>query len=354
MPDTPLRGRRGRDRRIAEWIASDFASRHAPPRPENETDFDVAAVDAEVADARRRDGEALAQPGTAVEQPPTEPARRAASAPAPPTRAGGTRVGAAPTGAAAKAPAARKGGGQRIPDLSALTPLLAATGTFASLRDRLAPTGDARRGRHVGLVAIPHGAKSYLAAALALGGAGERVVWIARDAEIGDRVAEELGAWLGDPAAVVVLEPRTALAYERSELVADETAARVAALAAWRAGSAPILVASVQALLPHTIRPHDPPAPPPPPRLGGPAPGRAPPPARRPRAPGGGGAGPGRGRSGGFCGGRVIRGGWKPRGGAIPPAAAGSSTCSRRRRRCRSGSSSSATRSTRSGCSTPR
>ena len=34
-----------------------------------------------------------------------------------------------------------------------------------------------------------------------------------------------------------MLEPRTALAYERSELVADETAARVAALAAWRSGA---------------------------------------------------------------------------------------------------------------------
>ncbi len=83
------------------------------------------------------------------------------------------------------------------------------------------------------------------------------MVWIARDAEIGDRVAEELGAWLGDAAAVAVLEPRTALAYERSELVADETAARVAALAAWRSGRARVLVASVQALLQHTIAPDD-------------------------------------------------------------------------------------------------
>ena len=104
---------------------------------------------------------------------------------------------------------------------------------------------------------MPHGAKSYLAAALALVATGERLVWIARDAEIGDRVAEELGAWLGDPTAVAVLEPRTALAYERSELVADETAARVAALAAWRSGRARVLVASVQALLQHTIAPDD-------------------------------------------------------------------------------------------------
>ncbi len=105
-------------------------------------------------------------------------------------------------------------------------------------------------------MAVPHGAKSYLAAALALT-AGERICWVARDAEIGDRVAEELAAWIGDPAAIVVLEPRTALAYERSELVADETASRVAALAAWRSGAGRILVASVQALIQHTIAAED-------------------------------------------------------------------------------------------------
>ena len=104
---------------------------------------------------------------------------------------------------------------------------------------------------------MPHGAKTYLAAALALGPDAERLVWVARDAEIGDRVAEELAAWLGDPAAVATLEPRTALAYERSELVADETAARVAALARWRSGRARVLVASVQGLLQHTIAPDD-------------------------------------------------------------------------------------------------
>ncbi|HET9345998.1 MAG TPA: transcription-repair coupling factor [Candidatus Limnocylindrales bacterium] len=142
------------------------------------------------------------------------------------------------------------GAGRRLPDLSALPPLLAGTGSFASLRERLAAPR-----RHVGLTSIPHGAKSYLAATIGLAEDGERLVWIARDAEIGDRVAEELGAWLGDAAAVAVLEPRTALAYERSELVADETAARVAALSAWRSGGARILVASVQALVQHTIAP---------------------------------------------------------------------------------------------------
>ena len=235
MPDTPLRGRRGRDRRIAERVATDFAARHAAPTADEVVDFDVAEVDAEVADARRT----TAPPGGGSTATATR--RRPARTPA-------------ATGASA-----RKGGGHRLPDLSALPPLLAATGTFAALRERLGGTDDdpRRTGRHVGLVAVPHGAKSYLAAAIALAAGGERLVWIARDAEIGDRVAEELGAWLGDPEAVTVLEPRTALAYERSELIADETAARVAALAAWHAGRARVMVASVQALLQHTIAPAD-------------------------------------------------------------------------------------------------
>jgi transcription-repair coupling factor (superfamily II helicase) len=168
------------------------------------------------------------------------------------------------------------GAGRRQPDLSALPPLLASTGTFADLHDRLsvparAPdAGPGRRtGRHVGLSSVPHGAKTFLAATLARADEGERLAWIARDAEIGDRVAEELAAWLGDPGAVVVLEPRTALAYERSELVADETAARVAALSTWRSGAARILVASVQGLLQHTIAPEDLPAEPRRLRIGG-------------------------------------------------------------------------------------
>jgi transcription-repair coupling factor (superfamily II helicase) len=219
MPEStrpPLRGRRGRDRRIAERVAADFASRHVPTRDDAAVDFDVAAVDAEVDDARRE--------------------------------------GARPPRRARRAEASR-GAGHRLPDLSVLPPLLVATGSFATLRERLgAPTDLGRVARHAGVSAVPHGAKTYLAAALAL---GERIVWIARDAEIGDRVAEEFQSWLGDAAAVAVLDPRTALAYERSELVADETAARVAALAAWRHGAARVLVASVQALLQHTIAPDD-------------------------------------------------------------------------------------------------
>ncbi|HEY7590284.1 MAG TPA: transcription-repair coupling factor [Candidatus Limnocylindrales bacterium] len=221
-----VRGKRRRERVAGDRAVADALARRAEIE-ERAVDFDVAEVDREVEDARRP-----------APKPP-------AAAPAPVAR---------PTGSAAQP----RGAGRRLPDLSALPPLLHPTGSFASLRERLgAADGDARVGRHAGLTSVPHGAKTYLAAALALGESGERLVWVARDAEIGDRVAEELGAWLGDPEAVTVLEPRTALAYERSELVPDETAARVAALAAWRSGRARILVASVQALLQHTIAPDD-------------------------------------------------------------------------------------------------
>ena len=145
----------------------------------------------------------------------------------------------------------------RIPDLSALTGLLADSGEVAALVDRFKLIAAGRAGqdlRHVVYAAMPHGTKTFLAAAFVRASA-ERLVWIARDAEIADRVAEELTAWLGDPTAVVVLEPRTALAYERSELVRDESAARVAALASWQSGKPRILVASVHALIQRTLEP---------------------------------------------------------------------------------------------------
>jgi len=242
MTTPPLRGKRGRDRRIGERVAADFALRHAPAADDEAIDFDVAEVDAEVDDHLRSVERDETERAAAKERARAIEARRAATA-------------------AAAGAAVKKGTGHRLPDLSGLPPLLVRTGSFESLRERLGPAiGEAakpERGRHAGLTSVPHGAKSYLAAALASVATGERLVWIARDAEIGDRVAEELGAWMGDPSAVVVLEPRTALAYERSELVADETAARVAALAAWRSGRARILVAGVQALLQHTIAPDD-------------------------------------------------------------------------------------------------
>ncbi len=223
MTTPPLRGKRGAERRLGEKTIDEFVGRHLA-RSETAVDFDVAEVDHEVDDAGR------------VEQADREARARAAAA-------------------AALGPRA----GRRLPDLAALPPLLSTSGSFGALLERLgsADVPLSKHGRHAGLTSVPHGAKSFLAATLALGSGGERLVWVARDAEIGDRVAEELGAWLGDPNAVAVLEPRTALAYERSELVADETAARVAALAAWRSGRARILVASVQALLQRTLDPAD-------------------------------------------------------------------------------------------------
>ncbi|MGZ3632437.1 MAG: transcription-repair coupling factor, partial [Candidatus Limnocylindrales bacterium] len=171
--------------------------------------------------------------------------------------AAGRRTPRTPAGRADDA----KGPRRRPPELAPLLELLARTGQLEALARRLGrPRDDGAAGkvgtalRHVTYASMPHGAKSYLAAALA-SAAGERLVWIARDAEIADRVVEELQAWLGDPAAVVTLEPRTALAYERSVLVRDETAARVAALAAWRSGAPHVLVASVQALFQRTLPP---------------------------------------------------------------------------------------------------
>jgi transcription-repair coupling factor (superfamily II helicase) len=184
-------------------------------------------------------------------------------------------AGRAPHRPGEAASAAAGAGRVRTADLSVLPPLLAGTAELRALADRYATVRAGRVGRelrHVTYAGMPHGAKTYLAAALARA-TGERLVWVARDAEIADRVAEELAAWFGDVAAVVVLEPRTALAYERGELVRDETAARVAALAAWRAGAAErgggaargpdaepagparILVTSPQALLQRTLPP---------------------------------------------------------------------------------------------------
>ncbi|HYC07203.1 MAG TPA: hypothetical protein VEG29_04700, partial [Candidatus Binatia bacterium] len=246
----PLRGKSGAERRLGARLDADALDKLLAERDlRPEVDFDIADAEASIEDERlreERERREAAPPATRESEAPSPERRVAPSAPptAPPT---------AP-GAAAEARSAR-----RIPDLAALPPLLAATGSFASLRGRLGGPTEALRpsGRHAGLTAVPHGAKTYLAAALALAGSGERLCWIARDAEIGDRVAEELGAWLGDPEAVAILEPWTALAWERSELVPDETAVRVAALAAWRAGIARILVASVQALLQRTIAPDE-------------------------------------------------------------------------------------------------
>ena len=60
---------------------------------------------------------------------------------------------------------------RKLPDLRVLPPLLHSSGAFATLRERLGaenaplPGG----GRHASLASVPHGAKSFLAAALAVG-----------------------------------------------------------------------------------------------------------------------------------------------------------------------------------------
>ena len=231
------RGRSTRQRNVADRVAREWAERRAAAEVrEQQTDIDAISAEAEVE---------LLDPAARREPADAEGAARARR----------TVRSASSTDRSEKA---ARGAGRRIPDLSALPRLLHGTGSFGTLRERLGPVAQpGMHGRHAGLTAVPHGAKSYLAASLALADGGERICWVARDAEIGDRVAEELGAWLGDPSLVAVLEPRTSLAYERSELVPDETAARVAALAAWRAGKARVLVASVQALLQATLAPTD-------------------------------------------------------------------------------------------------
>ncbi len=229
------RGRTTRQRNVADKVARDWAERRAAAEAqEQRVDLDRASAEAEVELL-----DPAARPDTAADG--ASRVRRAARGPGP------AKQGDRP-----------KGPGRRIPDLSALPRLLHGTGSFATLRERLGPPAQpGLHGRHVGLTSVPHGAKSFLAAALALADGGERICWVARDAEIGDRVAEELAAWMGDPSLVATLEPRTSLAFERSELVPDETAARVAALAAWRTGRARVLVASVQALLQATLAPGD-------------------------------------------------------------------------------------------------
>ncbi len=236
------RGRTTRQRNVADRVAREWAERRAAAEVgEQQVDLDRASAEAEVE---------LLDPAARPDEGAADGASRARR-----------KARGAPAAGAGDRGASGRGAGRRVPDLAALPRLLHATGSFATLRERLGPVAaPAMHGRHVGLTAVPHGAKSFLAAALALDTVAERVCWVARDAEIGDRVAEELGAWLGDPALVAVLEPRTSLAYERSELVPDETAARVAALASWRDGSAKVLVASVQALLQATLAPDDLPA----------------------------------------------------------------------------------------------
>jgi len=237
------------------------------PRDRVEPGAAESAGPAEPADGAAAGAAAVRRGKRGKERRVDEAVREAYAAAQSARASGGGPSGGGPSGGGPS------GGGpsaRRLPDLRALPPLLHDSGAFAALCERLGECGGAlpAGGRHASLAAVPHGAKTFLAAALVSGSGpatlgatpGGRLCWVARDAEIGDRVAEELQSWLGDPEAVAVLEPRTALAYERSELVRDETAARVAALASWHSGRARVLVASVQALLQHTLDPSEVPA----------------------------------------------------------------------------------------------
>ena len=110
------------------------------------------------------------------------------------------------------------------PSLAPLLARLLASKEFAALETSL------RRDAVAALIHIPHAAKGELVAALAK---RQRVAWIARDPEVAERVAATVRSWFDDPSAVLLLEPRSALPFERGELVVDESAGRVATLAAW-------------------------------------------------------------------------------------------------------------------------
>ena len=154
------RGRTTRQRNVAEKVARDWAARRAASElTEKELDLEKASVDAEVElldPAARR-----AQEG--ADAPPSRPRRPAA------------------TRSADRAGSSSRGAGRRVPDLAVLPRLLHDTGAFSE-PPRAAgrcPAAPGMHGKHVGLTSVPHGAKSYLAAALALaripsGSAGSR------------------------------------------------------------------------------------------------------------------------------------------------------------------------------------
>ena len=132
---------------------------------------------------------------------------------------------------------------RHTPSLAPLLDTLRAAAPFTALTKQLTKSD-------ASLIHVPHAAKAQLGAALA---ADRRIVWVARDPEVAERVADALRSWFHDPSHVVLLEPRSALPYERGELVIDESAGRVATLAAWHEGSPRILVTSLLAVAQPTI-----------------------------------------------------------------------------------------------------
>ena len=145
------RGRTTRQRNVAEKVAREWAERRAAAEAgEQQVDLDRASAEAEVE---------LLDPA----------ARPDAGARAAPSRAR-RRAGAADRASQAIAARPRAGRGRRVPDLAALPRLLHDDGL---LRDAPRAARAGRRRRRCtagtsGLTSVPHGAKSYLAAALAL------------------------------------------------------------------------------------------------------------------------------------------------------------------------------------------
>ena len=135
--------------------------------------------------------------------------------------------------------------GSRIA-LGALLARLHASPQLNELQERL------RRDHAASLIHVPHAAKAALGAALAR---DTRLVWITRNPEVAERVADSLRAWSAEPDRITLLEPRSSLPYERGELVVDESAGRVAALAAWGSGESRILVTSLLAALQNSADP---------------------------------------------------------------------------------------------------
>ena len=101
--------------------------------------------------------------------------------------------------AAAGAPPIAMGAGRRLPDLSALPPLLAATrrlrGAPGAARRRGRPPPASRQGPARRAHVASRTARRAISRPRSRWRPASGIVWVARDAEIGDRVAEELAAW---------------------------------------------------------------------------------------------------------------------------------------------------------------
>jgi hypothetical protein len=122
-----LRGKRGPERRLGARLDADALDRLLAERElKPEVDFDIADAEASVEDARREAADGA--PDGSRESPEAAAdggAPRPVAVPIPPQ------------------PAPSPAGARRVPDLAALPPLLAATGSFAAPRASRRPGGSA-------------------------------------------------------------------------------------------------------------------------------------------------------------------------------------------------------------------